>query len=415
MPKYDALQFEEVTKVVVKTNDGKNWLCEYDSTGRLIPIRELGAPREDDSSSSSSESEETTPGEAAEKEHDGTPRPFSPSGGEPQIEDPEDTVVADAEQAEIASSLKAYDKYLRENGDDPESILKQLGVTDAPEVAEMMTDNVFRARLSSIMTDNMYDRVTRGKTRGKLDMKRLWKAHVGATNLFTQKQSRKNKEYNVVLLVDESGSMSGPKIEMAADVACFLARAFEGINLNLAIIGYNHFVMVHKDFNETVKDYKMLHNTIRANANSGPAGWNNDYDAMAFAYKLFAKEAKGQNFLIMLSDGAPASSGSIDHVLKHPEDLKPAIDEKKEWAYFKDLSGKEHHFYTDTSSHLTRHQRDERRHLNALVHANAETVDTIGIGIHSDCWQVPNHIREDNLDKLKPVLLKEIQKKIKRG
>lgn len=371
-----------IVKLVANTDDGKTWLMEYDpATGKLTAVRELAGKGG------------TPPPGASLPPLKTIPNPDSGTGSEPKPGTPPESDFDDIERLGLKVPRNPED--------------------DNTDLKPTMEDSVFRARLSSIMIDNMYDRRLKGRTRGKLDMRRLWKAHVGATNLFTQKMARKNKEYNIVLLVDESGSMQGEKIEQAAEIATFLAATFEGLNLNLAIVGFNHYIHLHKDFDEKVKDYNLLQETIFQGPNFG-GNENFDYEAMSYAYRMFRHRTKGQNFLIMLSDGEPTEDKIIDHVLKNPRELEQAIKAHESWAWVEDYSGKEQTLWVDTSTKLTAGQRNQIKNFHALVHANPN-VTSIGIGIQSNNWQMPNHIRENNLDKLKPVLLKEIQKQIKRG
>lgn len=380
-----AFEAPEVDKIVVKLRDGSTWAAEYNSAGMLTPVREISPP---------------------EPEPEPTPPVFAEGSGK-IAETVEKYIKGGTPRTPMAEAL--------------EGVKKAFGGRTAreKEIAEAlppMEDSVFRARLSNVMTDNMFDRQVRGRTRGKLDMKRLWKGHVGATNLFTQKRAHKNKRYNIVLLVDESGSMHGEKIDRAASVACFLAKTFDGLNLNLAIIGFNQFIHQHKMFDEKIPDLKKLDMVMRRNANAEHrgAGYNEDFDGLSFAYKQF-NNREGQNFVIMLSDGEPAPSGYGDEVREDPSRLERAIKANHNWAITKpDELGKRSTFCPDLSSKLSDGERRQEHHLHHLVNSQTN-ITTIGIGLHTDCWQVPTNIREDNMDKLKPLLLREIQKKVKRG
>lgn len=364
----------EVNKVVVKLKDDSTWAAEYNTAGQLIPIRQIEEPPKPEPA----------------------PTP-TPGAGSDKIT-AEEYITA----TWTSSPGTIYMPFEQEYKLD--------------DIAAPMPDSVFRARLSNVMTDNMFDRRVKGRTRGRLDMTRLWKAQVRATNLFTQKQARKNKAYNIVLLVDESGSMNGEKINKASGIARFLAKTFDGLNLNLAIVGFNQYLTLHKGFDEKIPDLSVLQRVMRKNASSGRYGArrNNDYEALAYSYELF-KGRTGQNFLIMLSDGQPEPSSGVLEALEKPGWLERSIAAgDSEVVGPKDEMGKVPTTWVDTGSHLDFHDRQQQRHLNHLVEANGN-VASIGIGLDSDCWQIPNNIREDDMDKLKPVLLKEIQKEVKRG
>lgn len=281
-------------------------------------------------------------------------------------------------------------------------------------------DSVFRARLASIMTDNMYDRHVRGRTRGKLDLTRLWKGETGATTLFTQKQARKNKKYNVLLLIDESGSMYAsekdiledrgkykrarkasdtPKIDVAREVALFLARSFDGLSLNLAVVGFNDFVKVHKGFDEKL-NLDLLSEVIELGQGDS---YNNDYDAMSYAYQMLNKR-EGQNILLMLSDGAPVPSPFLMRKLKDPNLVSPKTS--------KDAMGKRHEIYVDVAAGNI--NRSDKKNFHKLV-AKYPNVTSLGFGIFEGGWQIPDHHVINGLAELKPLVLQELNKHIRRG
>lgn len=380
-------QLDQMEKASVKLTDGSVWLCEIDSLGRLVPVRQLTPP--------------SVPKSLVKK----VPKaPISAEELEKAKAELSDKYT-ELDETLHKMRLKKHEEQLEEKA--------KAEKQDLPPIS----DSVFRAKLASIMTDNMFDRRIRGAKRGKLDMMRLFKGEAGATNLFQKKQERKNKKYNVVLLVDESGSMQGSKIKTASEVAIFLARSFEGLNINLAIVGFNKFIMVHKDFNEPVKDYNLLNKTITGNvySESTGAGYNNDFDGLSKVYKMFAGK-DGQNLVIMLSDGRPATYSTIDHYIERPEMFEEGLKEgSSSVVYKKDPMGKRHELWLNKECGLTTRERDEKTHIHALVNANKMLAPTIGIGIMSDCWQVPDHIREDSLEKLKPVILQQIKSKVRRG
>jgi hypothetical protein len=270
--------------------------------------------------------------------------------------------------------------------DQPEEVDK---IPDS--VLQNMKDNSFRSRLSNIMLDNKYDRKLRGRTRGKLDMTRLYKVPTQARNVFTMKQSRRGKNYNVMLVVDESGSMDGSKARVAAEITVFLAKAFEGININIGIIGFNKFVTIRKEF-ETPADYERIYAAIKTQNFRNGYGDNCDYDAINRGLHMFDKAPAGKNIMLFLSDGQP---------------------EQKAVTYI-DIKGKQEKFKHHIS-HLTNYEKQQEEHLHHLVNTFKDKVTTIGIGIYSGGWQIPNHFVVKNLTELKPAIINELKKHIKRG
>lgn len=295
------------------------------------------------------------------------------------------------------------------NEDDEEEEYEEEPTELVKTTPELKEDEAFKARLRSVMTDNMFDRKVRNRKRGNLDMHHLWRANTGATNIFTQKQARKGKQYNIVLLVDQSGSMQESpggisKIERAADIATFLAHHFHKINIDLAIVGFNGFVMVHKEFDEIMPDLNLLHSILVTGASTEGNSWNDDYDGLAKSYELL-KNKKGKNFVIMISDGQPADWSMIDTVLLHPETVLPT----------KTLGPKTYTFWMDTSTKLNSIQRNDIKVMNQLVKSKEPEIESFGIGIGTACRQIPNNKTINSVEELKPEILKYLSEKIRRG
>jgi len=296
-------------------------------------------------------------------------------------------------------------------------------------------DPVFKQQLMSVMTDNKYDRHLKGRKKGNIDHKSLWRVSTGATNVFTQKQSRKNKRYNIVLLIDESGSMhaavssrlatyyqlrehmpsdkASDKAELlrshqAARTAVFLAKHLDNINIELAIVGFNRFIMIHKNFDEHLPDLEELYGIIVNNVRGGGGAENNDIDGLAMAYKLLRPRLGQQNIVIMISDGQPAPSRFI-------EDIRQGRYRHEELPVLTDSSGKKHTFWYDESIKLTSVQRGQDHHIRAYVHSNRHIAKTFGIGIDSNARQVPDSIRINDGSQLQAVVVDYLKKNIKRG
>lgn len=381
----------KVDRMTVRLDDGSLWVAKFEA-GKFQLISEISPP--------------TTPPPPAPPPKAYVPPTMPPMPSPPGLTGP---VMGKWDKGMLSKLMgKGHSKDDDQKEGEREANRR---VADEPPIH----DSVFKARLSSVMTDNKYDRRLKGRTRGSLDMTRLWKAEAMATNVFTQKQARKNKEYNVVLLVDESGSMQeDEKIENAAQIAAFLSKAFHGLNVNLAIVGFNRYICLHKSFDEPLPDLVNLQKAMVAAAFSGRlgAGDNNDYDAMSYAYKLF-KGRSGKNIMLMLSDGSPApTSGYIRDALDDPQYIARGLKSQQEWAVVgPDVLGKVREFWVDTDF---KGDREVKKSFHRLVNKHNEVV-SIGIGLQHDSWQVPTNIREDDMRELKKTLLKELEKKIKRG
>ena len=216
------------------------------------------------------------------------------------------------------------------------------GQTEATPVGDkrhIPRDPVFLAKLESVMNDNQFDRRLKGRTRGKLDMTRLYKAATGSESVFTQKSMRKNKKYNIAILVDESSSMGGgsevagfnkshpgynyrPSAqELAATTSQFLAQHLDKIpGVDLMIIGYSAGKTIHKKFGQHTEldEIKMQ---IMNTQHSG----TEDVPALELAYESLKKQDKGQNIVLYITDGQPNSVDRSMLVLRKYEDVALTI------------------------------------------------------------------------------------------
>lgn len=442
MSKYQYIDREHIDKIVVRTRDGKNYLAEYDSSGNLVPVRMVNQEQQQFDPSSMEN--------------------FGQGRGK---EEKDGQIAQNAEEAlsDMHSSSSTAADVLKRMSEGDAEMMKELekkieegsgyssGLKVDPKIKHVVDDNVFRARLSSIMTDNKYDRRVKGRRRGKLDMTRLFKVKAKSESVFTRKESRKNKNYNIVLVVDESGSMRGTNIQRAGEICTFLAKSIHGLNVNLAVVGFNHFVMVHKEFDETV-DFDKMHKEIVKRATSEGSGCNHDYDALSKAYDML-KGRDGENIVIFMSDGAPATctiATNLGMAIKYPEnpvysDWLPVAKVIKSGKKYRELTGQEvadldslggHYkaeyftlrkpkeagkkqdyemYYQNFDGPVEDHNRDTKIKLNALVVNNESLAQTIGIGIKTESWQVPDNFSVKSVEEMKPLLLQVLNKKIRRG
>lgn len=229
-------------------------------------------------------------------------------------------------------------------------------------------DPVFLARLGNVMNDNQFDRRLRGRTRGKLDMTRLYKAETGSMSVFTQKSMRKNKRYNVALVLDQSGSMGtgtdpSSRLTIVAQSAQFLAQHLDKIpGVELMIVGFSSAKVVHKRFDEHIA-LDTIWDRV-ATWSYGGSGTNNN-PALEVAYSALAKQEKGHNILLYLADGDSSD----------PEEFRK------------------------------------------LVAKNTKATTTVGVAIQQGkkMAEIPLGMDISDLNDLKPALIGILQKEIKRG
>lgn len=372
----------EAKQIIAQLADGTTWLAEVEVGGRLKLIRQLDDPG----------NKEPLPSEPPEAGHTDIPEPAEVA------EEIEETEPAEWGSPESVEGEELSEGYTSGEVDD---LIQQMSSTFErekfedhkgeihpdlrmpSELVEKIKDPAFKARLSSIMKDNIYDRRTKGRTRGKLDMTRLYKVPTGSRSIFTQKQSMRGKHYSVVLLVDTSGSMSGRKSHLAAESTVFVVKQLTDLGIDVGVIRFSGEVFVLKDL-KAKPDYDYIYSQIyRAR------GSNCDYQGMRRAYKMLEK-AEGKKVMLMLSDGEPTGFSNEDTYDYHNEveNVLPDLPLDRDW--------------------------ETKESFHHLVHSQKD-VSSYGIGIQEGGWQVPDHEVIHNVEDLKKTIIKAMRRYITRG
>lgn len=309
--------------------------------------------------------------------------PAGPGVQQPREGGPNAVIITNTTDISAAAQMAQINRMQSLNMIDPAAaqnlmtILRYgsgIGTGSAPDTKSvkeasstyMPRDPVFLAKLENIMNDNQFDRRLRGRTRGKLDMTRLYKAETGSLSVFTQKSMRKNKRYNVALVVDQSGSMGyGPssRLTIVAQSAQFLAQHLDKIpGVELMIVGFSSAKVVHKRFDEHIA-LDTIQDRVATWRESGEGTNNNP--ALEVAYSALAKQEKGHNILLYLADG-------------------------------------------DSS---------DPQEFRRLVAKNTKATTTVGIAIQQGkkMGEIPLGMDIADLAELKPALIGILQKEIKRG
>lgn len=125
--------------------------------------------------------------------------------------------------------------------------------------------------------------------------------------IFNKKNIPNETDLAVTLLIDESGSMKGFRINAAKITSIILQNFCESLDIPLQIAGHYSSSLtvrydVYKDFNESDgKDkYRICQIT---NSDNG----NRDGAALQFAGELLLKRPERNKLLILISDGQPAA------------------------------------------------------------------------------------------------------------
>jgi hypothetical protein len=112
---------------------------------------------------------------------------------------------------------------------------------------------------------------------------------------------------NLMILVDESGSMTSKKLPIAREAIISLMESLEGTKINTCVIGFaakNSSLVVsekvYKEFNESINKKRL------ASINTTPGyEYNRDGDSFELAAKHLAETNHINSIMIVISDGCP--------------------------------------------------------------------------------------------------------------
>ena len=144
----------------------------------------------------------------------------------------------------------------------------------------------------------------RGEKSGKLNTTKLVSLKSGNRNIFTKQGEVTCDKASVCILIDESGSMSGCRIDAARETAVLIKEAVKDIeNLDLFIYGFEGNNMhLYQEGRKCVK-----HALGSLDAGGGtPTG-----EAMNVAYQKMMKHSYAATLMLVLTDGAPDREESV--------------------------------------------------------------------------------------------------------
>lgn len=239
-----------------------------------------------------------------------------------------------------------------------------------PEVPKDMES--LKVAIERVLKQNRATKLQHNQLKGKLTLKSraLAKSQTDSKSIHSRKTKANAMGYNVILLVDNSGSMSGGKIYLANAVAKGLhatLRATDGVNVK--VLAFTDTMQVKAGW-----DAKQCETMSVGGGNCDAAAC---YIAMT---RHFADtpDQNYQNILLVLSDGAPCA-GALGERNNLPDldvwGCGDSADECKQIAQF--LSGT----------------------------ARQQHVFIAGLGIAHDSTQIPNSRKIDNLKDVQRALI----------
>jgi nitric oxide reductase activation protein len=154
-----------------------------------------------------------------------------------------------------------------------------------------------------------YQFAMRSMRSGRLDTNKIAEAVQSVPTVYERFGQIKTDKVCVGVLIDESGSMCGSKIDKAREAAIFINEVFKGMrDVELFIYGHtadeagygSTQIRVYREPNFQMDPYAL--GTVSARSN------NRDGDAILATAKRIRKQTENQGILFVLSDGQPSAN-----------------------------------------------------------------------------------------------------------
>jgi cobalamin biosynthesis protein CobT len=215
-------------------------------------------------------------------------------------------------------------------------------------------------------------------------------AYGGSQSVFKVRTDREEENTAIQILVDLSGSMSGPKVSLARQCAVALGECFEGTALSYQITGWTtehheepedegpyHRIEANVMFN-----FKPFETSLRSSrpflgAMAQVRMSNNcDRDAIVWSLNSLRKREEKRKVLVVLSDGYPAC-----------------------------------HTYNVGQQELVRHARE------AVKWGTSKGIECVGIGIMSKAVEqiYPDYVVVNNIQELSSTAFRKFTSILTKG
>ena len=191
------------------------------------------------------------------------------------------------------------------------SILPQIGEQAPParwQAATAGADAV-GGTLRMALRESRRDQTRSGVTSGSFDRRRAGALARGDVDAFSVRQQGDEKQYDLVLVLDRSSSMSN-LIDTAEDAVARFALACEDLGINVAIMDF-----VHGDA-RLIKPFSVETDHVQASLMSGEtAGGTPLTDALGLARRLL-DQRRDSPLVIIITDGKPGSADDYQQELQ---------------------------------------------------------------------------------------------------
>ena len=194
------------------------------------------------------------------------------------------------------------------------SAVKKSGVSVTyPELGDLDRDvwvtalnrgRRYKRKLERVLQRERESEIARNQRAGRPDVQSLWQLGYGETRVFENQRKPEEKDYNVVVILDRSGSIASDGLEEEAEAtATGLAWALEELGINVAVVSAGGIVSLEKGFDSPIDQRKSVLCQNRADGNT-PIG---------AATKLAAEklnEMDGESLIFTITDGYPSDAGT---------------------------------------------------------------------------------------------------------
>jgi Mg-chelatase subunit ChlD len=191
------------------------------------------------------------------------------------------------------------------------SVLPQIGEQAPParwQAATAGADAV-GGTLRMALRESRRDQTRSGVTSGSFDRRRAGALARGDVDAFSVRQQGDEKQYDLVLVLDRSSSMSN-LIDTAEDSVARFALACEDLGINVAIMDF-----VRGDA-RLIKPFSVETEHVQASLLSGKTGGGTPLtDALGLARRLL-EQRRDSPLVLIITDGKPGSPGDYQEELQ---------------------------------------------------------------------------------------------------
>lgn len=192
--------------------------------------------------------------------------------------------------------------------DDEETVTIKTGRVLMPLEERLDRRLYWRVKASLQLRSKKRKVISRGLNSGKIDARRLYRAPLTG-RIFFHQQMRYEMDDNIVLLVDASGSMWGPKWKNCQQVCYALYEALRELNPETRVFAYNEAFDVCYLTELSRKD--RLYTVVpKGKTASGEA-------IIATALMLRRRPRRRRQLIVHLTDGASNWGGEVKHAVEY--------------------------------------------------------------------------------------------------